>query len=388
MKEASLVIVAAGKGERAGGAGGTAKQFRPLAGIPLWKWSAFAGERLFNKNVLHECILVVPESAVESVQRETLGWKIPFFVVPGGAERQESVVRGIRAASREYVLVHDGARPFLSGALVERLLESLTDEYGVAPLLPVSDALKKTGEDGTFSPFPREGLWVTQTPQAFHREKLLSVLQTHGGGAKDEAEAWIAAGHPLRSVRGERKNIKITWEEDFSLAELYVQRTFRTGTGYDVHPLVPGRRFILGGVEFPEFPLGFAGYSDGDVLAHAVCDALLGAAGLGDIGTLYPAGNPAFKNISSLLLLSDTAKRVTDAGWILEWSDSVICAQEPKLAASLSRMVSKMEEVLPETWRGRVHLKVKSGEHVGPVGHSHCIVCYSNATLWKPLDII
>ncbi|HPR90596.1 MAG TPA: 2-C-methyl-D-erythritol 4-phosphate cytidylyltransferase, partial [Synergistaceae bacterium] len=123
MKEASLVIVAAGKGERAGGAGGTAKQFRPLAGIPLWKWSAFAGERLFNKNVLHECILVVPESAVESVQRETLGWKIPFFVVPGGAERQESVVRGIRAASREYVLVHDGARPFLSGALVERLLE-------------------------------------------------------------------------------------------------------------------------------------------------------------------------------------------------------------------------------------------------------------------------
>ena len=279
MKEASLVIVAAGKGERAGGAGGTAKQFRPLAGIPLWKWSASAGERLFNKNVLHECILVVPESAVESVQRETLGWKIPFFVVPGGAERQESVVRGIRAASREYVLVHDGARPFLSGALVERLLESLTDEYGVAPLLPVSDALKKTGEDGAFSPFPREGLWVTQTPQAFHREKLLSVLQTHGGGAKDEAEAWIAAGHPLRSVRGERKNIKITWEEDFSLAELYVQRTFRTGTGYDVHPLVPGRRFILGGVEFPEFPLGFAGYSDGDVLAHAVCDALLGAAG-------------------------------------------------------------------------------------------------------------
>jgi 2-C-methyl-D-erythritol 4-phosphate cytidylyltransferase/2-C-methyl-D-erythritol 2,4-cyclodiphosphate synthase len=333
-------------------------------------------------------MLVVPESAVELVRRETLGWKIPFSVVPGGAERQESVVRGIRAASREYVLVHDGARPFLSGALVERLLESLTDVYGVAPLLPVSDALKKTGEDGTFSPFPREGLWLTQTPQAFHREKLLSVLQTHGGGAKDEAEAWIAAGHPLRSVRGERKNIKITWEEDFSLAELYVQRTFRTGTGYDVHPLVPGRRFILGGVDFPEFPLGFAGYSDGDVLVHAVCDALLGAAGLGDIGTLYPAGNPAFKNISSLLLLADAAKRVTDAGWTLEWSDSVICAQEPKLAASLSRMVSMIEEVLPETWWGRVHLKVKSGEHVGPVGHSHCIVCYSNATLWKPLDII
>ena len=388
MKEVSLVIVAAGKGERAGGAGGTAKQFRPLAGIPLWKWSASAGNRLFKNNVLHECVLVVPESAVESVQRATLEWTVPLSVVPGGAERQESVLRGICAATKKYVLVHDGARPFLSDALVVRLLGSLTDEYGAVPLLPVSDALKKTEEDGTVSPFPREGLWLTQTPQAFHRETLLSVLRNHGGGAKDEAEAWNAAGFPLRSVSGERRNIKITWEEDFSLAELYVQRTFRTGTGFDVHPLVPGRRLILGGVDFPDFPLGFAGYSDGDVLVHAICDALLGAAGLGDIGTLYPAGNPAFKNISSLLLLADTAERVREAGWTLEWSDSVICAQKPKLAAFLSRMILKMEEVLPETWRGRVHLKVKSGEHVGPVGHSHCIVCYSNATLWKPLNII
>ena len=387
MKETSLVIVAAGKGERAGGACGTAKQFRTLGGICLWKWSASAGERLYARGRVHECVLVVPEIALDAVHRETIGWKAPFRVVPGGAERQESVLRGIEAASGEYVLVHDGARPFLSEELAGRLIDSLTPDCGVIPLLPVSDALKKTGDDRTLVAFPREGLWLSQTPQGFPRKKLVSVLTSHGGGAKDEAEAWISAGFPLLQVKGERKNIKITWEEDFALAESYVQRTVRTGIGYDIHPLVPGRRFILGGVDFPDFPLGFAGYSDGDVLVHAVCDALLGAAGMGDIGLIYPAGDPAYRNIASIRLLADTARRVEQDGWTLEWIDSVICAQEPKLTGSLPRMISTMEEVFPEAWRGRLHLKAKSGERVGPVGESHSIVCHSAATLWRPADI-
>jgi len=143
VKETSLVIVAAGKGERAGGACGTAKQFRTLGGICLWKWSASAGERLYARGRVHECVLVVPEIALDAVHRETFGWKAPFRVVPGGAERQESVLRGIEAASGEYVLVHDGARPFLSEELADRLIDSLTLDCGVIPLLPVSDALKK-----------------------------------------------------------------------------------------------------------------------------------------------------------------------------------------------------------------------------------------------------
>ena len=295
-------------------------------------------------------------------------------------------MRGVRVASKTFVLVHDGARPFLSFALVERLLAALTPECGVVPLLSVSDALKKINEENVPLPCSRENLWLTQTPQAFHREKLLSVLALHGGGAKDEGEAWSSAGLPLRSVRGERKNMKVTWEEDFSLAELWIQRTFRTGIGYDIHPLVPGRKFILGGMEFPDFPLGFAGYSDGDVLVHAVCDALLGAAGLGDIGMLYPAGDPAYKNIESIFLLADTVRRVEEEGWALEWIDSVICAQEPRLASSLPYMIAKMEDVFPVPWKRRMNLKVKSGEGIGSVGSCHSIICHSVATLSRPVD--
>ncbi len=384
MKECSFVIVAAGRGERAGGSSGIPKQFRMLAGRPLWKWSALAAERLYSEKIVSETVFVVPENFVESARKDARGWKMPFFVVPGGKERQDSVLRGIGTASKEYVLVHDGARPFLSPALVGRLLDSLSPDCGVIPVLPVSDALKKIGKDGVPCPFPRDGLWLTQTPQAFPRMDLLSVLASHGGGAKDEGEAWVAAGRTLKHVQGERKNLKITWEEDFALAESYARRTFRTGIGYDIHPLVPGRMFILGGIEFPAFPLGFAGYSDGDVLVHAVCDALLGASGLGDIGMLYPAGDPAYHNISSLLLLADTADRVAGNGWELEWIDGVICAQEPKLAPSLPSMIAKMEEFFPESWKGRLHIKAKSGERVGTVGSCHAVVCHCSATLSRP----
>jgi len=381
LKDVSFVIVAAGRGERAGS--GAPKQFRELAGVSLWKWSARAAEVLHSRGSARECVLVGPEGACTSLEEEALSFAVPICVVEGGAERQESVLNGLRAATGEYALIHDAARPFLSPELAESLVAALEPGRGVIPLVPVSDALKKMDEAGIISSHPREGLWAAQTPQAFPREALISILASHPGGARDEGEAWSAAGWPLSWVRGERKNIKITWEEDFALAESMARRVSRTGIGYDVHPLVPGRRFILGGVEFPDFPLGFAGYSDGDVLVHSVCDSLLGAAGMSDIGTLYPAGDPAFKGISSLKLLEDAARRVCSEEWELEWVDSVIIAQKPVLGPSLHLMVSAMEKVLPKTWSGRIHLKVKSGEGVGAVGSCHAVVCHSTATLWR-----
>ncbi|MDI9370325.1 MAG: 2-C-methyl-D-erythritol 2,4-cyclodiphosphate synthase, partial [Synergistota bacterium] len=373
MKDVSFVVVAGGKGERTGGS--VPKQFRPLAGFPLWRWSVNTAERLFLRGLVKECVLVLPAGDLDSTGREVRSFKVPVVVTAGGAERQESVLRGIDAASGEYVLIHDGARPFLSVSLAERLVAALDREHGVLPLLPVSDALKLSDEDGALSPFPRENLWITQTPQGFPRKALISVLRSHSGGAKDEGEAWSDSGLPLRSVKGERTNIKITWEEDFAMAEGIAQRAFRTGIGYDIHPLVPGRRYILGGVEFPDFPLGFSGHSDGDVLVHAVCDALLGAAGLGDIGMLYPASDDKYKDMASTILLKDVVDRVEGEGWSLEWIDCVISAQLPRLAPSLPRMIETMEGFFPASWRGRLHLKAKSGEGIGDVGYSRSVVC-------------
>jgi len=379
LKDVSLVIVAAGRGERAGG--GVAKQFRPLGGIPMWRWSVNTAERLYLSGLLRECVLVVPEAELESIRGHGQSFTLPFIATAGGAERQDSVLRGAESASGEHILIHDAARPFLSVALFKRLAAALDDDYGVLPLLPVTDALKRSDSEGVLSSFPRENLWLTQTPQGFPRDMLIQALRSHPCGAKDEGEVWEAAGHPLRSVKGERSNIKITWEEDFILAESLIHRDYRTGIGYDIHPLIPGEKFILGGVTFPDFPLGFLGYSDGDVLVHTVCDALLGAAGLSDIGMLYPAGDPQYKGIASTLLLADVVKRVDREGWTLEWIDCVISAQEPRLAQSLPLMVSTIEERFLREWRGRLHLKAKSGEGIGEIGHSHAVVCRSVATL-------
>ena len=382
MKSCSFLLVAAGRGSRAGG--GLPKQFRLLGGRPLWEWSARTAEMLYRAGEIMEIILVVPPGREEEFKRAAEAFSCPFFITPGGAERADSVLKGVEAARGEAVLVHDAARPFLSAALCRRLLGALAPDRGVVPLLPAADALKRRGEDGHLEAFPREGLFLTQTPQAFWTLELKDCLERFGRGVKDEGEAWIASGRELRSAEGERKNMKITWEEDFTLAESLFSRTYRAGSGYDIHPLVPDRPFILGGVAFPDFPLGFKGYSDGDVLVHTLCDALLGGAGLGDIGMLFPAGEEKYRNISSLLLLEDVGKRVFLEGWTLEWFDGVICAQKPPLAAALPAMISAMEGVLPSRWKGRIHLKAKSGEGIGAVGECGAVVCSGIATLSIP----
>jgi 2-C-methyl-D-erythritol 4-phosphate cytidylyltransferase/2-C-methyl-D-erythritol 2,4-cyclodiphosphate synthase len=346
----------------------------------LWEWSARLAEKLFAGGVISDAVFVAPAGDEPLFSGKLSGYSFPFSVTSGGAERNDSVLNGLQCAKGEYVLVHDGARPFADEALCRRITASVTGRKGIVPLLPVTDALKKE-EAGTLRPFPREGLFLTQTPQGFPREKLEQVLRSHGKGARDEGEAWIRAGHELGSVEGDRRNMKITWPEDFDLGESRFRRTFRTGIGYDIHPLVPGRRFVLGGVFFPDFPLGFQGHSDGDPLVHAFCDAILGGAGLGDIGTLYPASDRKYKNIQSLLLLEDAARRVLSAGWSLEWADCVVIAQEPRLSSRLQEMVKTMGNALPSGWKNRVHLKAKSGEGEGAVGNCCSVVCHVVATL-------
>ncbi len=362
----------------------TAKQFLLLGGRPLWLWSAVIAQRLFAAGAIHEGVFVVPAGCEAEAEAALRPFSFPWTVTAGGAERSRSVLQGLRAATGDFVLVHDGARPFLTEALCRRVVAAASEERGVVPLLPLSDALKRIDEAGEPTPCPREGVGLTQTPQCFHRLELEKALSTFGAGVKDEAEAWHAAGGKLTAVEGDRCNMKITWPEDLTFARSLAQKSFRTGMGYDVHPLVPGRKLLLGGVLIPGFPLGVLGHSDGDAMVHALCDALLGASGLGDIGTLYPASCPGHKDRDSLFFLEDTARSVQALGWTMEWADGVLIAQEPRLAPYVSVMLSAMDGALPPSWRGKMNLKVKSGEGEGNVGQCCSVVSHMVVTLSAP----
>jgi 2-C-methyl-D-erythritol 4-phosphate cytidylyltransferase/2-C-methyl-D-erythritol 2,4-cyclodiphosphate synthase len=230
----------------------------------------------------------------------------------------------------------------------------------------------------------KEGLYRAQTPQAFEREPLMAAMAGFGPKAADESEAWIAAGRPLAFVPGETANFKVTYPEDLSLAEKLLSGTveWRTGHGYDVHPLVPGRPLVLGGIRIPS-SLGLEGHSDADCICHSASDALLGAAGLPDIGTLFPASDPSFKNFFSLDIFRDAAKKVQAEGWVVRWLDITLVAQVPKLGHFLGQMRATMEKALgsPSAGLRRINIKVKSGEAVGPVGEGKCMECHAIATL-------
>jgi 2-C-methyl-D-erythritol 4-phosphate cytidylyltransferase/2-C-methyl-D-erythritol 2,4-cyclodiphosphate synthase len=294
---------------------------------------------------------------------------------------------GLAAARGRFVLVHDAARPLVSEGLCRKLIDEARKNGGAIPVLPVTDALKRIRGE-TVESVDRKGLYRAQTPQAFEREPLMAAMDRYGAGAADESEAWISAGRAIAFVPGEAANFKVTFPEDFSLAEKILSgaEEWRTGHGYDVHPLVPGRPLVLGGIRIP-FPLGLEGHSDADCVCHAASDALLGGAGLPDIGSLFPASNPRYKNFYSLDLFREVAEKVQAEGWTIRWIDITIAAQVPRLGNLLGQMCAALEEALghPSEDRRRVNIKVKSGESVGPVGEGKCMECTAIATLSRKI---
>jgi len=391
VKTFSFIIAAAGLGERIGG---SPKQFRLLGGTPLWQWSFHVAEELLALGKIQEIILVVPSDSITSIKKtlSTLSEKTSFLVVAGGTTRSQSVRNGVAMASSDYVLIHDGARPFVDKELCITIMDHVNPNLGVIPVVPISDALKKIeiveGEERVSST-SREHLYTTQTPQCFPRLQLLEALDTDKDLLfKDEAEAWIALGKKIVTIPGARRNMKITYQEDFILAHQIASnnREYRVGNGFDIHPLVPSRPLILGGVEI-ESPLGLDGHSDADVLAHAVMDALLGAAGLPDIGKLFPASDPQYKNISSLDLLSRVASLLKEGRWDILWVDVTLQAQLPRLGSFTKQMEENLGKRLFafEMESEKINIKVKSGERIGAVGRAECMKCTAVATLsrWR-----
>ena len=380
MKRFSFLIVAGGSGSRIGG---ERKQFRLLEGRPLWRWSADLAASLWRDGIA-EVVLVLPRSKVAPQPWPESG-PVPLRLAEGGASRPESVMNGLAACSCDYVMVHDAARPLVSGGLLKKLMEATDERFGAVPVLPVAEAVKRIDAGGRVGAVDREGLVTTQTPQSFFRKRLASVLERYGASVKDEAEAWLAAGLELRCLEGERLNFKVTWPEDLCVARALARErggaAVRTGLGYDVHRLVPERPLILGGVRIEDSPLGLLGHSDADLLAHTVSDALLGAAGLPDIGNLFPASDGAYRNADSMELLRCVVERVREERWTVVWVDAVIQAQIPRLNVHLPEMRSRLSALLNPGGPNCVNLKAKSAEGTDDPGLGRSMTCWAAATL-------
>ena len=401
-KEFSFIVVAGGLGKRARGDSSSEfpKQFRIIGGKPMWFWSV---ERALSLDLVNEIIIVIPDNSLIETSISSFISTSPAFlkyktnknikIVKGGEQRADSVMNGLIASIFPFILIHDAARPFVSGRLCTALMEKVSIERGVVPVLPVSEALKKIVRSGSkinvgyssdgvnISAVDRENINITQTPQVFPRLPLIEAIgkvKDMRIEPKDEAEAWLQMGHELTTVEGDRLNFKVTWPEDFRIAEGVMNKMIRVGLGYDIHPLVPGRKLILGGVEIIS-PLGLLGHSDADALAHAISDALLGVAELPDIGVLFPASDNKYKDADSIELLADVVFKVREAGWEPSFLDCVIEAQVPKLNHHLPNMKSVLEKIIGCV----VNIKVKSGEHIPPVGDATCIVCHVVATMTK-----
>ncbi|MBR6771910.1 MAG: 2-C-methyl-D-erythritol 2,4-cyclodiphosphate synthase [Clostridia bacterium] len=291
-------------------------------------------------------------------------------IVTGGRERSETVWNALSLLKGEkgLIAVHDAARPFVSPELIERTVSAAEKNGGAVPVLPLKDTVHVAQKGMLVSTLDRAALRRAQTPQIFRGDILISAYEKAiAGGAEitDECGAVLLAGGEIAEVEGEERNIKITTPEDLRFLE---ERNFamRIGHGYDVHRLVEGRKFILGGEEIPH-EFGLLGHSDADVLLHAIADSLLGALALGDIGRHFPDSDPAYKGISSLLLLKRVCGLVSEAGHKIVNIDATVCCQRPKLSPHIEKMRKNIASVL-DISVDAVSVKATTEEKLGFTG--------------------
>ena len=374
----SFLIAAGGSGRRLGG---EPKQFRELLGKPLWRWSWAVAEELRRRGEIEDIVLVVPREYEAEIRRETED--IELTVTCGGATRSESVVKGLMKCSGSHVLVHDGARPFITPALCRRLMAAAAEGGGAIPLLPSVDSLKRI-EDEKISCADRSLYFRTQTPQAFERKRLIRAIEEGGLEGTDEASVWLAAGERLAYVAGEERNFKVTtpfdWEMACALTERAIEK--RTGHGYDIHQLVEGRPLIIAGIRLEGEKFGLLGHSDADLVTHTVMDALLGAAGEPDIGTLFPASDERWRGADSVTLLHSVLSLLSSKGWRVDWVDVTLNAQRPRMGHLVPRFIDKMNGELGGGEERRLfNMKIKSAESCGSAGRGECMICHGVATI-------
>lgn len=343
-------------------------------GRPIWRRSF----DLLSRSPKVQRVVVVTGHPEIRAEAESLR----ATVVPGGASRALSSLNGIAAAEgAEVVVIHDAARPFATDDLLDRVLSASAEAVAAIPVIPATDTIKRCLGDRVEETLDRDALYHAQTPQAGNREALLAAMRAHAE-ATDESSALERTGFEVRVVPGEPSNRKITTFDDLK-GVLRVEH--RTGFGYDVHPLVPGRALILGGVKIP-FERGLEGHSDADVLLHAATDALLGAACLGDIGAHFPNTDAAWKDARSDQFLRHAMNLVRGGGYSLSNLDTTVVAEAPRLAAFIGAMRDNIASIL-EVDSSRISVKATTHEGLGALGRSEGIAAFAIATLERWLTL-
>jgi 2-C-methyl-D-erythritol 4-phosphate cytidylyltransferase / 2-C-methyl-D-erythritol 2,4-cyclodiphosphate synthase len=366
------LLMAAGRGERSGG--GVPKQFRRLAGRPLIGWSHAA----LAAHPAIDAVVVVGDPGPVA---DALG---PVRVVPGGAERRDSVRAGLEALADDSVarvLVHDAARPIVPAGVIDRLVAALDTHVGAIPVLPVADTLVR-GDGATV---PRAGLSRVQTPQAFAFDALLGAHRAwpEGREATDDAQMVREAGHAVALVLGDAMLEKVTHAADFAAAEARLGAEYRSAGGFDVHRLEAGEELWLGGVRIPH-DKGLSGHSDSDVALHALTDALLGTVGAGDIGTHFPPSDPQWKGARSGIFLQHAAQLVAAAGGTITFVDLTLICEAPKIGPHRAAIRAEVARLLriAET---RVSIKATTTEGLGFTGRGEGIAAQAVATVRLPI---
>ncbi len=379
------ILAAAGSGTRAG----LAKQWIDLGGESVLRRS---GRALADCDVVDVLVAVVPAGEERRAQDELRDLGKPVSAVAGGPARSDSVRNGLAALQGcEVALVHDAARPFATPGLARAVALAAAREGAALAAMAATDTVKRASDAGGGSALSRveatldrRTVWLAQTPQGFRTDVLRRAFEAAGAdaaGATDECALVERLGLPVVLVPGEEGNFKITTPSDVARARARLGAQappVAMGIGYDVHPFATGRRLVLGGVEFEGD--GLLGHSDADICAHAIGDAILGAAGLGDLGRHFSDTDPRWKGISSLELLRRIARMAADSGWSVGNCDVTLAARRPKIAPRAEEMRQRLAEALGVA-PGQVNVKATTGEKLGFVGRGEGIAAHAVAML-------
>lgn len=364
------VVLAAGQGSRFGGD----KTSITLRGKPLWRYS-------YDTFRAHPGIdgvgVITSAGNIDAIRPLAEG---AAFVELGGATRTESSRRAVAYGECERILIHDAARPFVSTELIDRVLSALDRHPAAAPAIPVTDTIRRLG-DGAAETLERSRLVAMQTPQGVVHSVLAKAYSESTGEFTDEMALLESVGIQPEFVPGEDRNFKVTSPDDLARAAAVLGAPeVRTGIGYDIHPFSgdSSRQLVLGGVPF-EGP-GLEGHSDADVLLHAVTDALLGAAGLGDIGQHFPNQDPQWRNADSTQFLRFGAGLLREQGWQVVNVDATVIAEFPKIMGRALEIRGAIAEAL-EIDPSRVSVKATTNERLGSIGRGEGIASFATATI-------
>lgn len=377
----SAIIVAAGRGARLGGE--IPKQYRLLSGSPVLKHTILS---LLASDEVTELIVVINPSDAHLYHliAESIGDSRLKPAIDGGNNRSVSVGNGLKAATGDYVAIHDGARPLVPLDALTRVFAQARKTGAAFLALPVTDAVWQVSDGRAETALPRDAIWRAQTPQVFERRAILAAHAAHDGPADDDVAVAVAAGLDVHPVRGSQRNLKITFAEDMALAEqqLGTPMDIRTGNGFDVHKFGDGDHVVLCGLKIPH-DRGLVGHSDADVAMHAVTDALFGAIAEGDIGQWFPPSDPQWKGAASDIFLRKAVERVAARGYRISNIDCTLICEAPKIGPHSAQMRRNLSEIVGIS-EDRVAVKATTSEKLGFTGRQEGIAAQATVLICTP----